>query len=129
MLRLVRYPLATAAICILAALIAAGSASSTVDKHARHHVWALAALIFFMVYAIALYIIVASRKGRRRLGIHGERAYAAPLVLLGIACSQFLVSFGAVFLGAETWSLWMAFGVFCVLIGIWYYQQRRAPTT
>ena len=129
MSRLIRYPLATSVICILAALIAVGSASSTVDKHARHHVWALAALIGFMAYGIVLYLIVASTKGRQRLGFHGERAYAAPLVLLVIALSQVPISFGAVLLGAETWSLWMAFGIFCVLIGLWYYQQQRAPTT
>jgi len=103
--------------------------NSIVDKHARHHVWALAALIAFMAYGIALYLIVASGKGRKRLGFHGERAYAAPLVLLAIACSQILLAFGAVLLGAETWSMWMAFGVFCALIGLWYYQQKRAPAT
>jgi hypothetical protein len=129
MSHLLRYPLATSVICIVAALIAVGSVSSTVDKHARHHVWALVALICFMAYGIALYFIVASMKGRQRLGFHGERAYAAPLVLLVIAWSQVLISLGAVFLGAETWSLWMAFSVFCALIGLWYYRQQRAPTT
>jgi hypothetical protein len=92
-------------------------------------VWALAALIGFMVYGIVLYLIVASTKGRQRFGFHGERAYAAPLVLLAIALSQVPVSFVAVLLGAEAWSLWMAFGVFCVLIGLWYNQQHRAPAT
>jgi hypothetical protein len=118
MSRLMRYPLATSVICILAALIVVGSVSSTVDKHAGHHVWALAALIGFMVYGVVLYFVVASMKGRQRLGFHGERAYAAPVVLLVIAWSQVLISLGAVFLGAETWSLWMAFGVFCVLIEV-----------
>ncbi len=127
MLRIAKHPLATSVICILAALIAVGSVGSTVDNHARHHIWALAALIGFMIYGIALYLIVASMKGRQRLGFHGQRAQAAPLVLVVIAWSQVLVSLAAVFLGAETWSLWMAFGVFCALIGLWYYQQKRAP--
>jgi hypothetical protein len=82
-----------------------------------------------MIYGIALYFIIASMKGRRRLGFHGERANNVPLVLLAIAWSQVLLSLGAVFLGAEAWSLWMAFGIFCILIGSWYYQQRRQPTT
>jgi ATP/ADP translocase len=129
MLFLVRHPLATSAICIVAALIAVGSVSNTVDKTVRHHGWALAALIGFMVYAIALFLVLASTKGRRRLGFHGERAYAAPLVLLAIALSPVLISIGTVFLGAGIWSLWMTFGVFCALIGIWYHLQRRTPTT
>jgi len=33
---------------------------------------------------------------------------------------------GAVFLGAAAWSLWMAFDIFCVLVGLWYYQQAHA---
>jgi hypothetical protein len=86
--------LATSVICIVAALIAVGVVSSTLD--------------------------------RQRLGFHGERAYAAPLVLLAIAWSQVFVSLGAVFLGAAAWSLWMAFGIFCVLVGLWYCQQAHA---
>ena len=130
MRRLVRYPRAVSVICILAGLVAVGGASSAVDKHARHHVWALAALMGFLVYGIALYLAVASTTGRQRLGFRGERAQAfAPLVLLAIAFSEVLISGAAVLLGAETWCLWMGFGVFCVLTGLWCYQQQRAPAT
>ena len=123
MLRLVRHPLATSVISVLAALSVVNTMSHIVDKHATHHVWALAALIGFMIYGVAYYLILASPKGKERLGFHGERAYAAPLVLLAIAYSQVLIPIGAVLLGAETWSLWMAFIVFCILIGFWYYQH------
>jgi hypothetical protein len=129
MLRIARYPLVTSAVCVLAAFIVVDGVRRTVDPHMRHNAWALAAFIAIMIYGIALYFVAASARGRQRLGFRGERVSAVPVVLLAIAWAQILVSVGAVLLGAATWCLWIGFGIFCVLIGLWYYQQRRTSAT
>ncbi len=109
---------------MLAAFIVVDGVRRIVDQSARaHHGWALAALVALLIYGIALYFTVASVKGRERLHLRGERA---DVLLLVIALSPVLFSVAAVFLGAETWSLWMAFGLVCVLVGVWCYQHRRA---
>jgi hypothetical protein len=119
--------LGASVICVLAAFIVVDGVRRIVDQHARaQHAWALAALVAFLVYAIGLYVVVASVRGRKRLGFVGERAGTGPALLLAIAVMPVLFAAAAVFLGAATWSLWMAFGLSCVLVGFWCYQQRHA---
>jgi hypothetical protein len=53
---------------VLAAFIIVDSVRGIVNRQARHHDWALAAFIAIMIYGITLYFIVASARGRQRLG-------------------------------------------------------------
>jgi hypothetical protein len=124
MLRIARHPLATSAICVLAAFIVVDNAHVFVNQNARHRAWVLPVFIAIMIYGIASYFVFASARVRQRLGFREERVSTVPVVLLAIACTQVLVSLGAVLLGAGTWCAWLGFAIFCVLIGVWYYQQR-----
>jgi uncharacterized membrane protein len=68
MLRIAKHPLATSAVCVLAAFIIVDSVRGIVDRQARHHDWAFAAFIAIMIHGITLYFIVASARGRQRFG-------------------------------------------------------------
>jgi len=79
-----------------------------------------------LAYAIAMFILLSSAKGRRRLNFDDARAGSVRVILLAIAWTPVLLSAALVYFGASTWCLWLTFGVFCVLVGAWYNQLRRA---
>jgi hypothetical protein len=124
-----RHPFATSLVCLLAAFIVVDGTRHIVNQHARaHHGWAVAVLLAVLAYAVAMYILLSSARGRQRLNFDGDRAGSVPVILLAIAWSPVLLSAALVYFGASTWCLWLAFGVFCVLVGAWYNQLRRART-
>jgi hypothetical protein len=128
-LRITRHPLATSLVCVLAAFVAVDGTRRIVDQHARaHHGWAVAVLLALLAYTIAMYVLLSSARGRQRLNFDGARAGSVPVLLLAIAWSSVLLSVALVYFGASTWCLWLTFGVFCVLVGAWYHQVRRART-
>jgi hypothetical protein len=111
---------------VLAGFIVVDGMRRIVDQQARaYHGWAVAVLLALLAYAIAMYILLSSARGRQRLNFDGARAGSVPVMLLAIAWSPVLLSAALVYLGASTWCLWLAFGVFCVLVGAWYNQLRR----
>ena len=127
MLRIARHRLAASLVSVLAAFIVVDGMRRIVDQQARaYHGWAVAVLLALLAYAIAMYILLSSAWGRQRLNFDGARAGSVPVILLAIAWSPVLLSAALVYFGASTWCLWLAFGVFCVLIGAWYNQLRRA---
>ncbi len=112
---------------MLAAFIVVDVMRRIVDQQARaYHGWAVAVLLAFLAYAVAMYILLSSNRGRQRLKFDGARAGSVPVILLAIAWSPVLLSAALVYFGASTWCLWLAFGVFCVLVAAWYKQLRRA---
>jgi hypothetical protein len=127
MLGIIRRPLATSLVCVLAGFIVVDGTRRIVDQQARtYHGWAVAVLLVLLAYAIAMFILLSSARGRQRLNFHGARAGSVPVILLAIAWSPVLLSAALVYFGASTWCLWVTFGVFCVLVGVWYNQLRRA---
>jgi hypothetical protein len=127
MLRIAKHPLATSLVCVLAAFIVVDGTIRIVDQHARaYHGWAVAVLLALLAYAIAMYILLSSARGRQRLNFDGARAGSVPVILLAIAWSPVLLSAALVYFGASTWCLWLVFGVFCVLVGAWCNQLRSA---
>ncbi len=121
MFRIARHPLATSLVCVLAAFIVVDGTRRIVDQQARaYHGWAVAVLLALVAYAIAVFILVSSARGRQRLHFDGARAGSVPVILLAIAWSPVLLSAALVYFGAPTWCLWLAFVVFCVLVGAWY---------
>jgi len=129
MLRIARHPLATLLVSVLAAFIIVDGTRRVVDQQARaYHGWAVAVLLAFLAYAIAMFILLSSARGRKRLNLTAPGAGSVPVILLAIAWSPVLLSAALVYFGAPTWCLWLAFGVFCGLVGAWYNQERRART-
>jgi len=124
---IVRHPLATSLVCVLAGFIVVDGTRRIVDQQARtYHGWAVVVLLVLLAYAIAMFILLSSARGRKRLNFDGARAGSVPVILLVIAWSPVLLSAALVYFGASTWCLWVTFGVFCVLVGAWYNQRRRA---
>jgi hypothetical protein len=127
MFGIARHPVATSLVCVLAAFIVVDSTRRIVDQQARtYHGWAVAVLLVLLAYAIAMFILLSSAKGRRRLNFDDARAGSVRVILLAIAWTPVLLSAALVYFGASTWCLWLTFGVFCVLVGAWYNQLRRA---
>jgi hypothetical protein len=127
MFGIARHPVATSLVCVLAAFIVVDSTRRIVDQQARtYHGWAVAVLLTLLAYAIAMFILLSSARGRQRLNFDGARAGSVPVILLAIAWSPVPLSAALVYFGASTWCLWLTFGVFCVLVGAWYNQLRRA---
>ena len=92
MLRIARHRLATSLVSVLAAFIVVDGMRRIVDQQARaYHGWAVAVLLALLAYAIAMYILLSSARGRQRLNFDGARAGSAPVILLAIAWSPVLL--------------------------------------
>src|SRR6266581_4693511 len=72
MLRIARHRLAASLVSVLAAFIVVDGMRRIVDQQARpYHGWAVAVLLALLAYAIAMYILLSSARGRQRLNFDG----------------------------------------------------------
>src|SRR6266568_2788448 len=70
MLRIARHRLAASLVSVLAAFIVVDGMRRIVDQQARpYHGWAAAVLLALLAYAIAMYILLSSARGRQRLNL------------------------------------------------------------
>jgi hypothetical protein len=127
---LMRRPVVTAVVAALLALVVVDAARRAVDGESRaEHWWPVVVLIVAVVYGSGTFVFFSSERGRSKLA-QGSKSSPSLIsqTLLALAMCPVILCIAAVFAGAPTWLLWVAFGLTCLMLARWAAQVRTGRT-